>query len=346
MANFIEKAFAKGVEGTGISDIYNGIVEGDVDKVTKGLRTASKGPRVFNANDPIRDSGISNSSSFSGTDCIAMAQINDQLIMLGNVETFSYSIFREKMPVRVLGRSHPKGYTAGGRTISGSFVFVVFDRSPLYDIMSAFKNIPNPTDRYTSPVPDQLPPIDIILWFGNEYREHQSLIRLFAVEFIQEGQVHSINDIYSENTMQYVARDIDLMVNYAQIRDFKDKLFERQMRGLFTDSYLASMLEYKRDIEKRINDCNTTIQRIYTEMGRKNVATLGVTALWGNKDLRAELKKQLAIKEGLLSELDSINNQVIKYESKIYGYNAQHEDSGLPRKDYFGHAPYIGPKPS
>jgi hypothetical protein len=34
---------------------------------------------------------------------------------------------------------------------------------------------------------------------------------LWGVEFFQEGGTFSIEDIYSENTLQYVARDLDPM---------------------------------------------------------------------------------------------------------------------------------------
>jgi hypothetical protein len=48
-------------------------------------------------------------ASYSGTDVQVIVQVNNKLIVLGNLETFSYSTFREKSPVRVLGRSGCKG---------------------------------------------------------------------------------------------------------------------------------------------------------------------------------------------------------------------------------------------
>ena len=98
---------------TGINDLSDGLKQGNLDLTTSGLNRLRGGPRPYIQSNPIRDAIVEANSSYSGTDCIPIAQINDKLIMLGNVATFSYSIFREKGPVRTLGRSYAKGYTAG-----------------------------------------------------------------------------------------------------------------------------------------------------------------------------------------------------------------------------------------
>jgi len=293
--------------------------------------------------DPLPDFSQSY-SSFSGTDVQVIVQVNNKLIVLGNLETFSYSIFREKSPVRVLGRSYCKGYTAGGRSIAGSMVFIVFDRAPLYDIVKEMNYIRNPNDRNTSPMPDQLPPLDLILLFQNEYG-HKSILRLYGVEFLQEGQVHSINDLYSENTMQYVARDMDQLLAYKDIQEFKDMMFERQVRGLFVDNTLTTYLDYKKRVEQQLADTENVIQLIDTEKGKRAVAgvfTLGASAgfsllsasLGGRTyvtrdDLNREKDKQLKIKSYLLKELEKTNSQIQQYEQNIKGWNAQNSDYGV-----------------
>jgi hypothetical protein len=64
--------------------------------------------------------------------------------------------------------------------------------------------------RYTSALLDQLPPVDIIVSFANEYGS-VSRMTLYGVEFVNEGQIMSIEDILTENTVSYVARDYDPM---------------------------------------------------------------------------------------------------------------------------------------
>jgi hypothetical protein len=295
-------------------------------------------------------------SSYSGTDVNVIAQINNKLIVLGNLETFSYSIFREKSPVRVLGRSHCKGYTAGGRSIAGSMVFAVFDRAPLYDIIKELNYIRNPNDRRTSPVPDQLPPIDLILLFVNEYG-FKSVMHLYGVEFVQEGQVHSINDLYSENTMQYVARDMDQLLSYSDLEEFKDMMFERQVRGLFVDNHLTAMLDYKKRIESQIQDTNNEIQRIqslgviidqngnivspeYINAETVNQGFAGwIETTPTEREAEQKIEKQLKIKNYLLKELEKTNNQIRLYEQGMTGWNAQRGDTGIAQNDYLGHAP-------
>lgn len=345
-----------------MASIFEDITSGARDRFGKNLYNPVAERRFENLRlvetNPYREDPLINfsksESSFSGTDCTVFVQINSKLFALGNLETFSYSIFREKHPVRVLGRSHPKGFTSGGRSISGSLIFITFDRAPLYDIIREINYVRNPSDRTTSPLADQLPPLDFILLLHNEYGS-QSILRLYGVEFITEGQVHSINDLYTENTTQYVARDIDSMIPYEHMQDFRNMMFERQARGLFVDNYLNSMLEYKKKLEQQLIDTNNIIEQIDVESGRRaidGILTLGAahvlnkvfTSVFEGKkavtraDLNKEKAKQLKIKDFLLKELEKINSQIQKYEQNIKGYNAQN-NNGFVGIQNLKHAP-------
>lgn len=293
-------------------------------------------------------------SSYSGTDCTVVVQFGLDLIVLGNVSTMTYSILREKSAVRVLGRSHCKGFTSGGRTVAGSIVFTVFNQHPLQDIISKINYIRNPSDRFTSPVADQLPPLDLILIFHNEYG-HSSIIRLFGVEFTQEGQVHSINDLYTENVMEYVARDLDPMVSFDKINDFANMMFERQTKGQFIDNQLGGMLDYRRKLEYQIQQINDTITIIDQELGRltaAGIATLGLAPLLARgfsnlttgksitrADLQTEKAKQARIKSQLLTDLDSINKQIYLHEQNILGGNAENSQYGSAMRENLNRAP-------
>lgn len=312
-------------ERTGITDTVKGLQEGDLDRALKGLRTLSGGPTDTGREDPLRDLWVATNTSYSGTDVVPVVRVNGSIFTLGNVQTISISTFREKEPVRVLGKSYVKSYTAGPRTIAGTITFTLFNRDPLWDILRYLKEETKTySDRYHSPLGDQMPPIDLILWFSNEYGR-KSLQTLYGIEFTQEGQVHSVNDIYSEKTIQYVARDMDIMVDYDDIGEFRNLLYERQLTGQFTDNYLSSMIDYKKTIEKQIMDCDSVIQRIKLERGRRGMVTFGITALFGDKDLQVEYEKQVKKKGSLTRELIATDQAITSWSKVIY-----------ERNDYFG----------
>lgn len=162
-------------------------------------------------------------NSYSGADIRATIVMpgssNEAPIIktLANLQTISYSIFREKYPVRALGCVGEKNRTRGSRTIAGSMVFTVFDRHVLFDVL---KNHPNDLNTNgLTPVGyndlaytmiDQLPPFDILIHFANEYGYTSEMV-IYGVDISAEGQVMSIEDLITENTVQYTAQHIAIM---------------------------------------------------------------------------------------------------------------------------------------
>lgn len=128
--------------------------------------------------------------------------------VLGKLQTLSYSIYQQKQPVRVLGNMNAKDYVYGQRTIAGSLVFAVFNRHWLVDIYDELVN--KGIMKNWHYVADELPPFNITVSFANEYG-YDSKMALYGVRLMTEGQVMSINDIYIENTYQFVAMDIEYM---------------------------------------------------------------------------------------------------------------------------------------
>ena len=162
-------------------------------------------------------------NSYSGTDIralIAMPAADGQdpiYRTLANVQTISYSIFREKSPVRALGCVGEKGRTRGPRTIAGSMVFTVFDRHVLYDFMrktpgdlAVSASSPLQMADLSYVMVDQLPPFDVVIQFANEYG-YVSEMAIFGIEISAEGQVMSVEDLITENTLQYTASHVSLM---------------------------------------------------------------------------------------------------------------------------------------
>jgi hypothetical protein len=128
---------------------------------------------------------------------------------LAEIQTLSVSTHRDKFAVRACGTVYPKGFTRGPREISGSMIFTVFNQNVLYDFLEAHASDFDAT-AFTSALLDQLPPVDILVSFANEYGS-VSRMEIKGVEFVDDGQVMSIEDILTENVVSFVARDYDPM---------------------------------------------------------------------------------------------------------------------------------------
>lgn len=156
-------------------------------------------------------------TSFSGADITASISLPtiSTPIVIGELQTISYSIHREVTPVRTLGRINPVGFTNGQRTIAGSLIFTVFDRHVVYDILEKVKENNNmglskfDFDKQ-SVLMDEMPPFDITISMVNEYGQ-QSRLAILGIVIVDEGQVMSIEDMITENTMSYLARDIRVL---------------------------------------------------------------------------------------------------------------------------------------
>lgn len=150
-------------------------------------------------------------------DIIALEELkksSSSTVTLGTLQTLSLQSHREKFEVRALGHSYAKGVTRGQRTIAGSMIFTVFEEHPLAILQRAMASTKNP--EYGSLLPDQLPPIDITIVFANEYGSVSEL-RIYGVEFINDGVTFSIEDLLSENVMQFICRDADVMTARGNI---------------------------------------------------------------------------------------------------------------------------------
>ena len=206
-------------------------------------------------------------NSYSGTDCTIAIIYNKEIVILGNVQTATYSIHREKYPVRTLGRTYPKNYVRGTRTIAGSLVFIQFNESPLYSLYQFFNERIENNHRFSSPLADEIPPFDMMLIFENEYGK-RSIIRLYGVEITDEGGTFSINDIYSENVMQFIAKDIDPMVSDGNGDQFKKMMFNKMVQGKILDSHYNSMLQYKAKLESNLADVDKKLTEVHVVAGK------------------------------------------------------------------------------
>ncbi len=149
-------------------------------------------------------------NSYSGCDITvtaALPMINGKQLSkfytLGSLQTLSISTHQDKRPVRSLGIINAKDYVMGPRTIAGSMVFAVFNRHFATEIMADLG-----ASGSDVVLPDEIPALNITVNFANEYGR-MSRMAIYGVQIINEGQVMSINDLYTENTYQFVALGLE-----------------------------------------------------------------------------------------------------------------------------------------
>ena len=163
-------------------------------------------------------------NSFTGADIVAYIHIPSQgsivdqvgitqqippvVGVLGNIQTISYSTFREVNPVRSLGKIAADSYTRGPRTIAGTIVWTVLDQYVLAQALkySGIDSVYN----IGSVLIDQIPPFNIIITMSNEYGDVASM-GLYGIRVVNEGSTYSIDDMITEQTNTFVAKDMDLL---------------------------------------------------------------------------------------------------------------------------------------
>lgn len=152
-------------------------------------------------------------TSFSGTDMVCIFELplsggNAVTGVVGSVKTISYSVHNEKSPVRILGNMNAIAYVYDNRTIAGSLVFQVFDKHWMLKLLE--KWLEKEGKGKVHALSDELPPINITIAMANEYGD-KARLALYGVTFVNEGQVMSIEDFYTENTYEFFALDIDYL---------------------------------------------------------------------------------------------------------------------------------------
>lgn len=144
-------------------------------------------------------------TSYAGTDMVCSINVPGRgPVIFGELSQISYSVFREKVPVRALGRVSMKGYTRGMRTITGIMAFTVFDESIVYNCMKEIK------EQGYRMLMDEMPLFDVTISMANEFGA-QSKMSFYGVSTYTEGMVMSIDDILTQNVYEFYALDIDPM---------------------------------------------------------------------------------------------------------------------------------------
>lgn len=296
-------------------------VEGELDAISQARKLLQYPP--IESNEQLRQTINLRNTSYSGCDIIPSITVGGKTFVIGNVSTISYSIHRDKVPVRTLGRTYAKSYVSGGATIAGSLVFTVFDTHVLDAVRREVVSEVQAAGGQSSPLTQQLPPFDITIFFQNEYG-HASYMRIYGVEISDEAQTHSINDIYSENVMQYVARDIDLM---CRVGDMMTPVNLAGNNITFMDKFRLYTPNYKlnatKDNDAKIGTTTAEIARINYEI--KNIETR-ITELEKSAQTAEVINQTNAYKiqlEALKQSVEDKNNYIIrlKEENEQLSYN-------------------------
>lgn len=150
-------------------------------------------------------------NSYSGTDILAEIILpGEQPLILGELQTISYSIHRENTPVRFLGHVNPVGFVRGPRTLAGSLIFTVFNQYAFYRLAEYQQAL----NSGLYPLADMLPMFDVAISFANEFGA-MSQMRIYGITIIDEGQTMSVDDLITEQTYTWIGQGIIPMTMYG-----------------------------------------------------------------------------------------------------------------------------------
>ena len=155
--------------------------------------------------------------TFSGHDMVVTVELplssNYRITkVIGAFQTVTYSIHNGKSPIRVLGDMNVRRYVVGPRTIAGTLILTVFDRHWIKELLGSYKKIKSETERYF--LADELPSFNMTISCTNEYG-HDAKLAIYGVTLVDEGQVMSINDVYTENTYTFFATSVEYLDRVA-----------------------------------------------------------------------------------------------------------------------------------
>lgn len=149
--------------------------------------------------------------SFSGTDTLAFIMMPGSVpVCIGSLTTISYSMYRNKKPVINIGRTNINGVTRGSRIFAGTMIFTLINQHWLKELQEQLDWISG----FAELKVDELPLFDIMIVSANEYGNAISMY-IYGIDFTDEAQTISVEDLFTENVFSFVARDIS---NFKKIK--------------------------------------------------------------------------------------------------------------------------------
>ena len=142
--------------------------------------------------------------SFSGTDTLAFIMMpGSSPVVIGSLTTISYSMYRNKKPVINIGRTNINGVTRGSRIFAGTMIFTLINQHWLKELQEQLEWLSG----FEELKVDELPLFDIMIVSANEYGNYVSMY-IYGIDFTDEAQTISVEDLFTENTFSFIARDV------------------------------------------------------------------------------------------------------------------------------------------
>ncbi len=174
--------------------------------------------------------------SFSGTDTIAFLMfpgINP--IVIGSLTTISYSMYRNKVPVINIGRTNINGITRGSRIYAGTMVFTLINKHWLRELQDQAPYL----SQYPTLKTDELPLFDIMIISASEYGSSCNMF-IYGVDFTDEAQTLSVEDLFTENVFKFVAREVSVFDEFIVTKSDEDakKQYYQVSTGVLHNYYV------------------------------------------------------------------------------------------------------------
>lgn len=150
--------------------------------------------------------------SFSGTDTLAFIMLPGcNPVLIGSLTTISYSMYRNKKPVINIGRTNINGVTRGSRIYAGTMIFTLINQHWLRELQEQ----PEASwiSSYEELKVDEMPLFDIMIISANEYGNCISMY-IWGIDVTDEAQTISVEDLFTENTFSFIARDITIFKKF------------------------------------------------------------------------------------------------------------------------------------
>lgn len=169
-------------------------------------------------------SSANNKIIFEFPNAVSGGKFTTAYIVMNSIITLTYSVYRAKMPVIPLGSDAVTGFALGTRTVAGTIIKILNYNDDLASFMKIYVDqatnargtvVPNLGDKmqisqkdFYSIMRDDLTPFNIHSYTISEYTGEISCDSIYGCTIINNGQVQSIENLITENTMSFIAQSV------------------------------------------------------------------------------------------------------------------------------------------